>query len=220
MDHPLGHYLTLGVDDPLLNDLPGLVDNQLSATAHDVGRVDLNDLLVGGVNDDLLTALRVQHDLPARQAALYQLALGVDDDLLTSSRHNLPRGLNDLLLLGLLDHSRLGLDDGGLTHSVLQWRAGRLLLARLLGSRGLGRSQLQWERTLPDLNTGVVILHLLPDLLLVRTGAAAEQSPDAESIVLGGDHLLPAHPVHAGQVLLVHDVLLDGLARGWFVSGF
>ena len=70
MDHPLGHYLTLGVDDPLLDHLPGLVDDQLSSTADDVGRVDLNDLLVGGVDNDLLTSLSVQQNFPARQAAL------------------------------------------------------------------------------------------------------------------------------------------------------
>ena len=114
MDHPLGHYLTLRVDDPLLNDLPGLVDNQLSATAHDVGRVDLNDLLVGGVDNDLLTGLSVEQDLPSlldHRPALHQLALSVDNDLLTSTGHNLARGLNDLRLL-LLDHCWLLLYDG------------------------------------------------------------------------------------------------------------
>jgi len=70
MDHALGHYLTLGVDDPLLDDLPRLVDDELSAAADDVGRVDLNDLLVGGVDNDLLASLSVQHHLPASQAAL------------------------------------------------------------------------------------------------------------------------------------------------------
>ena len=62
---------------------------------------------------------------------------------------------------------------------------------------------------LPDLDPGVVILQFVPNLLLVGARAASKQSPDTEGVVLGGDDFLPAHAVHAGQVLLVHDILLD-----------
>lgn len=71
-----------------------------------------------------------------------------------------------------------------------------------------------------DLYPRVVVLRFVSNLLLVWTRAASEQSPDTESVVLGGDDLLPPHPVHAGQVLLVHDVLLDGFARSCLVRGF
>jgi len=64
-----------------------------------------------------------------------------------------------------------------------------------------------------------VVLYLVTDGLLVWPCAAAEQGPDAEGVVLGGDDLLAPHPVHASQVLLVHDVLLDGLAGARLVGG-
>ena len=112
MDHPLGHNLTLGVDDPLLHHLSRLVDNQLAPAAHDVGGVDLNDLLVGGVDNNLL-APRVEENLPAlldQGPSLHQLTPSVDNDLLAAGRHNLARSLNDSRSLLLYD---------GLTHTVL-----------------------------------------------------------------------------------------------------
>jgi len=73
----------------------------------------LNDLRVGGVDNDLLTGLSVEEDLPSlldHGPALQQLALSIDNDLLAPSGHYLARGLNDLRLL-LLHHSRLLLND-------------------------------------------------------------------------------------------------------------
>ena len=66
----------------------------------------------------------------------------------------------------------------------------------------------------------VVVLNLVSNLFLVGSSAAPEQCSDTESVVLGADHLPPPHPVHAGQVLLVHDVLLDALAGTCLVRSF
>merc|ERR1719470_222713 len=108
-----------------------------------------------------------------------------------------------------------------LRNSILCWLLSLALLpACLLSSSGLCRGQLQRKRLCPDLNASVMILHLVSHGLLVGTCAASKQSPDTECIVLGRDYLLAPHPVHAGQVLLVHDILLYALPRARFVSSF
>ena len=65
-----------------------------------------------------------------------------------------------------------------------------------------------------------MILNFVAHSFLIRSCASTKQCPNTESIVLGRDYFLPAHPVHAGQVLLIHDVLLYALPGTGFICGF
>ena len=91
--------------------------------------------------------------------------------------------------------------------------------ARLLCCCSLLSSQPEGQGLGSDLDPCVVVLNLVTNSFLVGASAAPKEGSDAESIVLGRDHLFPAHSVHACQVLLVHNVLLDRFAGTRLVCG-
>jgi len=126
-----------------------------------------------------------------------------------------------LLLCRLLNYLLLLLHRYGLLlgNAVDQLLLSPLQTTRLMGGRGLGRGQLERQRLGPHLDPSIMVLSTITDLLFIGARAAPEQRPYAECIVLGGNDLLAAHSMHAGQVLLVHDVLLDALAGRQLVSG-
>ena len=95
----------------------------------------------------------------------------------------------------------------------------RLQPTCLMGSCSLRRSELERQRLCPHLDPGIMVLGPLSHLFLVGAGAAPEQGADAQGVVLGRDDLLATHAMHAGQVLLVHDILFDALAGRQLVGG-
>ena len=94
-----------------------------------------------------------------------------------------------------------------------------LYSARLLCCCSLLSSQPEGQGLGSDLDPCVVVLNLVTNSFPGGASAVPEESPDVEGIVLGRDHLFPAHPVHACQVLLVHKVCLNRLAGTRLVCG-
>ena len=204
-----GHLLALAVHRDHLLPL---------AVHHETLALGVYCLLVVHTHHLLALLVHVHHLLALENLATRHLdkpALGVHQ-LALAVHHHL---LNNLLAL-LLHHLALAVHLHNLLLLWLLWlalwsasytidRGSTLGPACLLCSCSLGGSQLEWQRLGTDLDSCVMVLHLVTYSLLVGARAAAKEGSDAECIVLGRYHLLPPHPVHAGQVLLVHDVLLN-----------
>lgn len=82
-----------------------------------------------------------------------------------------------------------------------------------------GDPKRQWS--LPDLDAVVVMLYCaIRHGFLVWPHTSTKEGSDANCIMLGGNDVPLAQFVQRGQVLFVHDLLLDAVARGGLVRGF